>query len=115
MSTLITWITGREPPPMSMRSWRRSTGQTSRVPTANCVRKLHTRPDIRPTALRSRVLAIIALSLAPAALAREVHQPGLRRGHYDDTTTIVHTLNQPRQRLISGDTRLSAASVPRSF
>src|SRR5215469_11363035 len=37
-STPITWITGQERRPMSMRSWRRSTGQTSRVLTANCVR-----------------------------------------------------------------------------
>ena len=37
-STPITWITEQERPPMSVRSWRRSTGRTSRVPTANCVR-----------------------------------------------------------------------------
>ena len=30
----------RERPPMLMRSWRQSTGQTSRVPIANCVREL---------------------------------------------------------------------------
>jgi Fe-Mn family superoxide dismutase len=72
-STPITWITEQERPPMSMRSWRRSTGQTSSVPTANCVRELHIRPHIRPTELRSGpVLVRVASRHALAALTREV-------------------------------------------
>jgi Fe-Mn family superoxide dismutase len=43
-STPITWITERERARMSMRSWRRSTGRTSRVPTANCVREPRATP-----------------------------------------------------------------------
>ena len=55
-STPITWITERERPPMSTRSWRRSTGRTSRGPTAECVCERHTRPHMSSTALRSRLV-----------------------------------------------------------
>src|SRR5215470_12642158 len=114
MSTPITWIMERERPPMSTRSWRRLTGQTSRVPTPNCVRE-----RILPTAHQVCRAAIGAGPRDSRFQERAGNaRAGSRRpeGFAEDTTTTVQpSLNQPPKEPISGNNRLIVPGVPAKF